>query len=58
MRGTEQKQKLSWPKSSDYSRAYSHTVFRHSWNLFAYRTEGVREFQLLFVRGRRLSAAP
>ena len=58
MRGTEQKQKLSWPKSSDYSRAYSYPVFRHTWSLFAYRTEGAREFQLLFVRGRRLSAAP
>ena len=58
MRGTEQKQKLSWPKSSEYSRAYSYPGFRHRWSLFAYRTEGVREFQLLFVSGRRLSAAP
>jgi hypothetical protein len=34
MRGPEQKQKLSWPKSSDYSRAYSYPVFRHTWSLF------------------------
>jgi hypothetical protein len=58
MRGTEQKQKLSWPKSSDYSRACSYLSSGIHGVFFAYRTEGAREFQLLFVRGRRLSTAP